>query len=176
MEMTPPSRAYWQERSDLNYYRVVRDQIEAIHGDSILDVGCMDTPVATWGEFRNRRTGVNLAPVAEDRMRPGMDYWFGDFMELPTEGNQFSVVTCLQVLEHLSDGQVGLFAWKLFDHAEKAVIISVPWQWPPGACAWHPQDPVNLAKIRRWTGREPDEFRIAVDGGLRRAICGFFST
>jgi len=61
------------------------------------------------------------------------------------------VITCLEVLEHLTDEEMQPFVDKLFAHAEH-VIISVPWRWPKGKCANHVQDPIGRKKFLQMIG------------------------
>lgn len=123
--------------------------------DSVLDIGCMDTPTATWGTFSRR--------YAVDRWRlpnlPGVVGIQGEWpkcrVSLPVN---FDVVACLQVLEHIQD--VVPFTQAIFDVATKAVILSVPYKWSTDATPYHVHDPVDEAKLRSWTNRNPDEIRI----------------
>ncbi len=76
----------------------------------------------------------------------------------------FDLVLCLQVLEHLDNPDA--FAQKLLN-AGRTVIISVPYRWPQGYCKTHKQDPVDEAKLERWTQRKPVETQIVTNGKER---------
>ena len=102
---------------------------------------------------------------------PGVELITADFYKW-TPSKAYDVVLCLQVLEHLS--RPATFAKKLF-HTGKHVIISVPYKWPKGTCKYHVQDPIDEAKIRGWTGRDPDEEYIIRDGGRERIVCVYLA-
>ena len=62
----------------------------------------------------------------------------------------------MQVLEHLSDKDVSLFAQKLFKVSDH-VVISVPFMWHEKFCKYHKQDPVGFSKLKKWTLKKPTE-------------------
>lgn len=165
--------SYWKARQALKYYQSIQSILEAHGGSSILDVGSADTPVAAMGDFQ-RRVALTLNEIPLQQRVGGVSYRFGDFLDFPAE--QFAVVTCLQVLEHLDDADVGVFARKLFLHAEELVVISVPYQWPEGSCKYHKQDPVDEEKLRTWTGRAPTRQHIVTedDHGHRRRLIAVY--
>jgi len=147
---------YWQRRMDFEYYKVVRQWIEGLSpGESILDVGGHDTPVASWGQFE-WRVNVNKGEV-KNRV-DGVNYVIQDFMEYD-HGSKYSVVTCLQVMEHLQDDVVKPFAAKLLESGG-TVIVSVPHEWPLGSCDAHYQDPVTEEKFRGWFDKEPSTLQV----------------
>ena len=153
---------YWAERENLEYYQTVRTWLEEFGGGTLLDVGCCDTPVATWGQFDERIT-------VDPRPRPalmGVRQVIGSWPDCASVVPRCDVLTCLQVLEHLADPTT--FCAALFGNARRAVILSVPWGWEAGWCKSHVQDPVDAAKLRGWTGREPD--RLVVIGKHPRAV------
>jgi hypothetical protein len=163
---------YWGSRAGLDYYRVVKEILERLGPQaSVLDVGSWDTPVATWGDFDERYT-VDPRPRP---VLPGVTAVVGSWPDCATEVPVCDVVTCLQVLEHLAEPTA--FCGPLFEHARRAVIISVPWGWPAVAEPSHVHDPVDAEKLRAWTGLEPDELRIVPGRGPRavavyRLQCG----
>ena len=65
---------------------------------------------------------------------------------------KYDFAVCMQVLEHVKPAR--RFAAKLFDVADR-VLISVPLLWPAGRVPGHINDPVDLEKLRKWTGRDP---------------------
>jgi len=156
--------SYYASRKDEQYYRVVRRWLEQLSPESsLLDVGCLDTPVATWGTFATRYT-------VDPRPRPPLphvtaiaNHWPAAAANLP---QPIAVVTCLQVLEHVADPHA--FAAELFAAATTAVIISVPYRWAAGACKYHLHDPIDLAKLQRWTDRGPN--RAFITHPPRRAV------
>jgi hypothetical protein len=156
--------AYWESRQRFGYYTVVRAWLEAISGpisatadSSVLDVGCLDTPTATWGWF-NRRYTVD---IEHDPKLPGVRSFIADFMMWePT--HKVTVVTCLQVLEHLPDDIVYRFGAKLRSISDYT-IVSVPFMWKQGFEAGHLQDPISLEKFASFMGGPPDEYAIVYD-------------
>ena len=88
-------------------------------------------------------------------------------------GARFEVVTCLQVLEHLDNKKVRKFAKKLLRHSTDMTIISVPFMWEDGLCQQHLQDPIDLKKLTSWTGIEPSDHFIVVDGTVKRLVAKY---
>lgn len=158
---------YWDGRKDLNYYRVVRAWLEQLDFKSIMDVGCADTPVVTWGNFQ-RRTAVNNR---EFPLIPGVECIEADWMQLDRKAD---VITCLQVIEHFETDYLKEFVAKIFDNS-KAAIISVPYLWPAGSCPGHHQDPMDVKKFLTLLNREPEKLEIVRDSSCRRLIALFES-
>jgi len=144
---------HWATRQDLRYYRVVRSWIEQHPGYAILDVGHLGTPTASWGEFAVRHA-VDLRAPTDDERFDGIEYFVGEFIKWEPPHPKYDLVTCLQVLEHLGDSLVAPFACKLMKTGDR-VLVTVPYRWKAGACAYHPQDPVTLLKVIDWMEAEP---------------------
>lgn len=146
---------FYEKRTNSQYYSVVRGYLESLGPrNSILDVGCWDTPVATWGDFRERYT-------IDTRNRPALMDVKMVVGTWPKDANLFSpvsVVTCLQVLEHITDAVP--FAAALFATATEYVMISVPYKWAAGQCKWHVHDPIDEVKLEQMTGRIPESTHI----------------
>lgn len=155
---------YWAQRQHLKYYAAVRALLELLSpGESLLDVGGWDTPVATWGVFKRRYT----CDAARDPGFAGVVSHVGDFLDWePPE--RMSVVTCLQVLEHLPDRTVQRFGAKL-RKAGAVVIVSVPFCWPKGEPS-HLQDPIDARKLAGFMGGPPRRSEIVQDGRRSRII------
>lgn len=157
--------SYWNDRKHLNYYKDVRKLLETIGPrKSILDIGPLDTPVATWGKFDHRYTvGPNVRDPL-DGVKAFLGLWPGKFpnLELPV-----SVITCLQVIEHLESPRD--FCDSLFASAD-IVIISVPYKWSKSSCSYHRHNLIDEQKLEAMTGRIPDSFLLATDGQLKRLI------
>jgi hypothetical protein len=155
---------YWISRANLEYYAVVRAMLESLGPlGSIADIGCEDTPVACWGVF-GQRWAVDMC---ERQPLPGVRRIVGTWPDCETLLPTCDVVTCLQVLEHVAEPAP--FVAALFAAARRAVIISVPWEWPAGQCKSHVHDPVDDAKLREWTHRRPAVK--AIVGTPARAVC-----
>ena len=163
---------YWEGRKDLNYYRAVRRILDELGPrESILDVGPMDTPVASWGQFDRRYT------VGPDARKPidGVTAIRGLWPDVASEiWLPVDVVTCLQVIEHLPETLP--FAAALFIAASELAIISVPYQWPASACQYHVHDPIDEDKLTRLVGRIADRVDIVADGVWHRLIAQYDTT
>jgi hypothetical protein len=88
---------------------------------------------------------------------------------------RYDFALCLQVLEHVKAAE--RFSRKLFSIADR-VLISVPYQWPPGVEEAHVNDPVDPDKLARWTGREPSYSVIIaeplVEGPSRNRLIAYY--
>ncbi len=159
---------YWDRREDLRYYSYVRALLNrlAVNVQSILDVGSADTPVLEELEWIPRRVTVDKRNPYSSEQVVGIK---ADFFKYEPE-ERFEFVICLQVLEHIPNAKA--FAEKLFavgDH----VLISVPYKWKAGASDYHIHDPVDLKKLKLWTGRNPSYYLIVREphSKTRRLIC-----
>jgi len=133
------ARRNWRPR---RYHRVARRWIEQLGpGETIIDVGSRQSEMALCGQF-NRRIAVEPGELPDHPEIEAVKSTWEEFEDPP----QAKVITCLEVLEHLTDEEIRPFVDKLFAHAEH-VIISVPWRWPKGRCANHVQDPINRKKF-----------------------------
>ena len=160
---------YWESRKHLEYYRTVRQILEALGSlPSILDIGSWDTPVATWGTFGMRYT-------LDPRERPALPNVTRVFGRWPDAVDRFadsvSVVTCLQTIEHVEDPRS--FVDAIFAVAEQHVVISVPYKWPAGATPYHHHDPIDKAKLELWTRRKCTRKHIVTDDGGQRLIAEY---
>ena len=158
---------YWTNRADAAYLRVVRGVCDTIAADAktVLDVGSLGTPTLEW-----RRSGARRL-VSIDLKRPyvaeGVESITGDFLDYEV-AEPFDLVTCLQVLEHVPDAAA--FARKLLAIG-RIVVVSVPYKWPKGACAFHRHDPVDERLMRAWFGRLPTAHYVAREpSGVSRLV------
>jgi len=156
---------YWDGRKDLNYYRVVREWLEQLDHESIIDVGCADTLVVTYGKFEKRYAVNNR----EFPQLGGVECIEGDWMQLDLTAD---VITCLQVIEHFKADYLREFVDKIFSSC-KVAIISVPYMWAAGSCPGHHQDPIDIRKFLNLTNREPVRLDIVTDSSCRRLITMF---
>jgi len=162
---------FYERRKTSAYYGIVRRRLESLGPrDSILDVGSWDSPVATWGDFRVRYTVDTRQRQSLPNVTKVVGTWpeVASFFQRPV-----SVVTCLQVLEHVDDPRA--FAEALFAVAGDCVIISVPYKWPLGTCRQHLHDPIDEAKLNRMTGRTPRESARS-NGKLARMVAIYDAT
>jgi hypothetical protein len=170
LKPAPTRRSHWKMRRHLKYYgEVVRLAREYVpEGHALIDVGAGETAVVQMIEGFQRRVMLDTHPISRKR---GVEIIMMDFMQYEPD-TPFDLVLCLQVLEHIEDPAP--FARKLFDIG-RTVIISVPYRWPEDAWAWHLHDPVDEAKLERWTGRQPTEICIVADE-RERMIAVYSST
>lgn len=154
---------YYTRRKDYNYYKKVKEILDAMKFSSIIDIGSRKSPVIGHLGKNVKKTMLNIEPLepAEHTKMITADFytWEPDI--------KYDVALCLQVLEHLDKPKE--FAKKLFQTA-KHVIISVPYKWEKGLCKFHVQDPIDEAKMREWTGRDAKESHIIKDGNRERII------
>jgi len=142
---------FWRTRQQCEYYWVVKQMLEAMGPrESLLDIGCWDTPVVTWGEFAER---YSVDPRERPEL-PGVHAVLGHWPEcrdkLPDSVN---VVTCLQTIEHVHDVQT--FVDAIFAIATETVVLSVPYRWSTDATPCHHHDPIDEAKLETWSKRKP---------------------
>ena len=156
---------YWESRREFAYYdevvRLAREHVP--RGRAALDVGAHDTRVLERLDWFERRVALDAVRVEPG---DGVEGIVADFHEFdPPES--FDLVLCLQVLEHLERPEP--FARKLLATGPTA-IVSVPHRWPPWTTDEHLHDPVDAARLRSWTGRDPIEASVVEDLGMERLI------
>lgn len=162
---------YFEKRKHLKYYSYLRKELDNLSGSSILDVGPHGTDIVMSGRF-DRRVVVDLFP--HNKLQ-GVESHVCDFLEWKPEPAKFSVVTCFQVLEHMSDDKVVPFAHKLHSIFEDRLVVSVPFMWPLGRCKDHKQDPVPFAKVAGWFPCKPGKWKIVNErNGVSRMVLFWF--
>ena len=150
-EVVPDSiKEYIDGRRNLRYYTYLKSFLMTIcrEDDSILDVGSRGIDMLSFLPCK-RKKSIDLQYPYSDENTEGIT---GDYLDYHPEG--LDIITCFQVLEHIGDNQVGVFAKKLLSDARIA-IVSLPYMWPKTKCKWHVQDPVDVDKITSWFGRNP---------------------
>ncbi len=159
---------YYNRRKNYNYYTEVKRILESLgKRDSLLDIGCLDTPVSTWGNFNLR---VSISPNKRKKL-PRVLALLGLWPDLASTLPRFSVITCLQVIEHVEDYKP--FVDAIFDRGD-FIIISLPWKWTKGKCKSHLHDPIDEDKcLELLGGRVADKVRIIEDKKLKRAVLTF---
>lgn len=164
---------YWARRSNMMYYKYIDILVKAFayEAQSIIDIGSANTKCIELFEWIPQKFTLD---IKNPYSSPNVTAIETDF--LTYEPNQsYDFVMCLQVLEHIP--QVDEFAKKLFDLSDR-VLISVPYMWPKGADPTHINDPIDKAKLKKWTGRDPsysiiaeEPLRIPSKGISKRLIC-----
>lgn len=130
--------AYWKGRAHFRYYARVRSFLESLGPrGSLIDVGCWDTPVATWGTF-TRRYALDLVPTPP---LPGVEAVVANYLTW-TPPEALDVATCLQTLEHMDLRAARAFGRKLRADA-RLVVVTVPYRWPAGQELSHRLDPID---------------------------------
>lgn len=160
---------YWESRKHLQYYEVARKYIELVASPrfSIMDVGCLNTPVALMGDFKDR-FALNKTPFTPFE---GVECIVADWLDFEP-GRKYNVITCLQVLEHLDDKTLKSFVDKLRAYSDW-MVLSVPYMWPVGTEPTHKQDPIDVVKFYQMAQGVPEFVEIIKDGNLSR-IVGIF--
>ncbi len=161
-------KEYWKRRQDLIYYQYVQALVSylAANAESIIDIGSSDTPLLETLDWIPRRFAFDKRRPYHSENVTGIK---GDFFKYEPE-EKYDFALCLQVLEHVEDART--FARKLFEIANH-VVISVPYKWPADSSRYHIHDPVDLEKLKVWTGREPGYFIIISEPRSKRTrlIC-----
>ena len=138
---------YFEERKHSPYYKYVRTLLGILsyNADSVCDVGSNGTDMISWLPCKEKVSIDLRNPLrAEGIQSIKADFITYDF------SRKFDIVTCFQVLEHIDDEHVKLFANRLLEIAENLLIVSVPYLWAKGACKYHLQDPVDQTKFASW--------------------------
>jgi len=145
------SQSYWKKRSDLLYYRYIDFIIRSAGASatSLLDVGSGNCPYLEWFHWIPDRVSIDInVPYESTNVRAIK----GDIHQVDF-AKRFSLVTCLQVLEHVP--KAAAFSRRLQELGD-LVIISVPYKWStqPKPTPGHVHDPVDYQKVVDWFGRE----------------------
>ncbi|WP_026915726.1 class I SAM-dependent methyltransferase [Christiangramia portivictoriae] len=110
------------------YLLRIKELVEEINPDSILDVGCGEGRFLGLLGNRIRKVGVDLSPRPikfAQAFHPDIEFHCTDANQLKEE---FDVVTAIEVLEHVPDEQVTNFLIILEKRIKESgkIIISVP--------------------------------------------------
>ncbi len=145
--------SYWQGRKDLSYYRAVEQFAREYcpDGKTLLDVGGGVGLGCRYLERFSQYGRTSVEKPSNGCSLEGVQVIHDSFLEWEPQ-KQYDLVLCLQVLEHIPDAS--RFARKLFK-CGPVVIVSVPYQWKAGSCRYHVHDPVDDAKLKSWTDRDP---------------------
>lgn len=171
---TATEKTYWERRQHFKYYKLVKYWIHRLSpGDSILDIGSGGTPIASWGHFKSRYSVDTTTPFEHDFVAALKMSWM-DFKIR----RRFSVITCLQVLEHLDDNEIEPFVSKMNANAD-VIILSVPHMWNPAWESEHKQDPIDAKKLLEWLGNRPmKKWQIVTDrssqGREQERLCAMY--
>lgn len=93
-----------------------------------------------------------------------------DFMYLRIPDNQFDVVVCLQVMEHIDPAIRREFAAKLVQTAGKLLVVSIPYKWQ-GSKEVVDHNGLDEHNIAEWFGTKSFKFDIVGKAKQRRMVC-----
>jgi 2-polyprenyl-3-methyl-5-hydroxy-6-metoxy-1,4-benzoquinol methylase len=120
----------WRTRGDQPLlYRSFLRQLRPWFGGRLLDVGCGEGQFLRRASRRFDAYGVDISSegVAFARLASGLDtVLVASAVELPFEDNFFSVVACLDVVEHLERPEAALREFKRVLTPGGALVISTP--------------------------------------------------
>lgn len=113
-----------------NFYSTFLQEIQNLHPDSVLDVGCGEG--FTLEKLREKGIGKKLEGVEflekaieiGKKIHPKIPITKGTIYRLPYKDNMFDVVLCTEVLEHLEDPKKALS--ELERVCKKYAVLSVP--------------------------------------------------
>lgn len=144
------SSSYRDRRKDLIYYEYLRKLLIMIcrKEDSICDVGSNGVDMLSFLPCTIKKS-IDLKNPYSDPETEGIK---ADYLEW--EADHLDVITCFQVLEHIDDENVTVFAKKLLKDA-RICVVSVPFMWKKDQCGRHLQDPIDVDKLISWFGKNP---------------------
>lgn len=162
--------AYWAGRHDSLYYRAVYQIVAVVAdgADSVIDVGSAETDYVTWFDWIGEKVQLNRgftrkAPEGVRRISTDFFDW--------TPDRTYDIALCLQVLEHVEDARG--FCDRLKATARQ-LVVSVPYNWPPGRVASHVHDPVDEEKLMGWMGLRPNfQMQVTEPFGPTRLIAWY---
>lgn len=112
------------------FYEAFLHQAKELDPQSVLDVGCGEG--FTLEKLKNREIGKRLVGIdfldtaiqIGKRERPYLDLSQGNIYDIPYKDNEFDLVICSEVLEHVDDPKKGLS--ELERVTKKYALLSVP--------------------------------------------------
>ncbi|MBN8867461.1 MAG: class I SAM-dependent methyltransferase [Solirubrobacterales bacterium] len=111
------------------FFRTVGETVEPLGATSVLDAGCGEgeTLERLAAILPEHPVGVDLNPESvayAERRLPEASISVGNLLDLSFADDEFELVLCLEVLEHLPDPAAGLA--ELLRVSGRDVVISVP--------------------------------------------------
>lgn len=159
---------YWDERKDLNYYKVATDFVKKYnpHG-SLLEVGGNIS-----GGCKYLEACPNPIKVAVEQRWgidtiAGVDLHFCDFMTWEPP-QHFDIAVCLQCIEHVENPKA--FLQKLLTISD-IQVVSVPYLWDPTPD--HVSNHISEETIEAWADKKPIESEIVRDFQRQRIVMVF---
>ena len=174
----PLTNTYWEGRKHGALYSrhgIVQALARTHAADALtmLDVGSfVPNAIASFDWIPNKvATDIQVHRSARWHAVRGLSFVRGNYLELDF-ATHFDLVTCTQVLEHLSDARARGFVRKMQRETRPAgglLIVSVPFEMPntwipckakhekrrsstrePDSCTGHIQDPLSAAEFANW--------------------------
>lgn len=167
------TKKYFDERRDLRYYQRLKELI-AFHSTeydcrTVIDIASGGTDIVLAGDYQSR---VRLDRETQDYL-PGVLDIQASFLG-PIHITADLALSC-QVIEHLETSLANEWCEKLFG-CSRYSIISVPYKWSSTMCDDHVQDPIDIPKLVRLTGKTPNYTTIVrEDDEVERLIASFIN-
>lgn len=109
-----------------NFLKKIKDLIDMIKFDNMLDIGCGEGFVLHYLRSKNA-TGVDISRTAlkvAKSLNPNYKFIEASIYDLPFKNDNFDIIIVLEVLEHLEDPQKAIDKIKRF--SKRYFVFSVP--------------------------------------------------
>jgi len=154
------------------FHRQIASLLKATGAKRILDAGCGEGFVVSYLLQENDRlaiTGLDCSLEALDMARqmvPGVLFDVGDLREMPYSDDDFDLVMCLEVLEHLPNPHEGLRELRRVTSAH--CLLSVPHE-----PFFRATNFLRGKHVPAW-GRDPEHLQHWTAGQFRRLVEQYF--
>ncbi|MDH4138804.1 MAG: class I SAM-dependent methyltransferase [Anaerolineae bacterium] len=154
------------------FHRQIASLLKATGAERILDAGCGEGFVVSYLLQENHRlaiTGLDCSLEALEMARqmvPGVLFDVGDLREMPYSDDNFDLVMCLEVLEHLPDPHKGLRELRRVTSAH--CLVSVPHE-----PFFRATNFLRGKHVPAW-GRDPEHLQHWTAGQFRRLVEQYF--
>ncbi len=142
-----------------NYYDFVTKMIDEMKPKSAIEVGYYHPILSILhGTSIDKKVYLDKTGYGEEEIKKdGGLFYKNDVIEdeLTFKKNEFDVLLCLQVIEHVEDPK--MFVDKIWDFA-KVKIFSVPYLW--GYYSGHIHHNITEEKFLEWFPKKPDSLFI----------------
>ena len=154
------------------FHRQIASLLQATGAKRILDAGCGEGFVVSYllqGNEGLAITGIDCSLEALEMARqmvPGVLFDVGDLREMPYSDDNFDLVMCLEVLEHLPDPHKGLRELRRVTSAH--CLVSVPHE-----PFFRATNFLRGKHVPAW-GRDPEHLQHWTAGQFRRLVEQYF--
>ena len=154
------------------FHRQIASLLKATGAERILDAGCGEGFVVSYLLQENDRLaiiGLDCSLEALEMARqmvPGVLFDVGDLREMPYSDDNFDLVMCLEVLEHLPDPHKGLRELRRVTSAH--CLVSVPHE-----PFFRATNFLRGKHVPAW-GRDPEHLQHWTAGQFRRLVEQYF--